>query len=74
MILSRDKVIERLKRGETIQWIGGADSHAWMSGDMRATVRWDTLSKLRRDGIITNYGFPELHGEIRLKGEVKDGA
>lgn len=65
MILNRQKVIERLKQGETIEWHNSfVDTYAYMGKD---TVRWDTLCKLERDGIITSFGYPDLHGTVRLK-------
>lgn len=63
-ILSKAEILERLQQGEVIHWLGGANFHAYMK--YNETVRIDTLHKLYKEGLITHWGFPELHGTIRL--------
>ena len=66
-ILTRPEVIERLKAGETITWLGGGDFRAYMTNHWDETVRYDTIHRLWKENLITDYGFPQLHGTIRLK-------
>ena len=62
--LGKKEIIERLKQGEYIGWIGGLNPCAFMGED---TVRWDTLLKLEREEIIPKFGYPNLHGKLKLK-------
>ncbi len=62
-VLKYQEVLDRLKAGEEIHWIGGADFMAHFNWG--ETVRIDTLIKLYRQGLITGWGFPELHGTIK---------
>ncbi len=64
-IVPYKEVLERLKRGETISWLGGGNPRAYMSNAWDETIRYDTLHKLWRNGLITDYGFPLLHGTIK---------
>jgi len=69
-VLTYDEVLIRLRRGEEIHWLGGAVSRAFRAYmGLDETVRMDTLSKLYRQGLITGWGFPALHGSIALKGK-----
>ena len=70
-ILKYGEVRERLKKGETISWQSDKDFHAYMTNNWNETVRYDTLYKLWKEGLITNYGFPNLHGTIKLKDGTK---
>lgn len=67
-VLNRSQVINALKNGDYILWFGGASFSACLGSDWSLTVRHDTLLKLRREGLITNYGYPELSGKIYWKG------
>lgn len=64
-IIGYDEVLKRLKAGEEINWLGGADFHAYF--DTNETIRYDTLVKLWKQGLITDWGFPLLHGTIKYK-------
>ena len=65
-VLGYREVLDRLKAGEGINWMGGLDFMAYF--DFGETIRYDTLIKLYRQGLITKWGFPELHGTIKYKG------
>ena len=64
-IVGYKEALERLKGGEVIHWVGGLDPGAFFN--TCETVRTDTLHKLRKDGHITDYGFPLLHGIVNYK-------
>ena len=64
-IVGYKEALERLKRGEVIHWVGGADLGAFFN--TCETVRTDTLHKLWKDVHITDYGFPLLHGIVKYK-------
>ena len=63
-VLKRDKVIEALKAGDYILWLGGARFGACLGSDFSKTVRFDTIMKLWREGHITKFGYPALSGKI----------
>lgn len=64
-IIGYAEALERLRNGQIISWIGGRDFRSYFS--LSETVRYDTLCKLRKDGYITDWGYPELHGYIKYK-------
>lgn len=66
-VLNRSEVIEALKAGDYILWLGGATFSACLGSDFSKTVRRDTLLKLREDKLITNFGYPQLSGKVYLK-------
>ncbi len=63
-ILKRNEVIEALRGGDYVLWLGGANFSACLGSDFTKTVRCDTILKLWREGLITNFGFPALSGKI----------
>jgi hypothetical protein len=65
-IIGYKEALERLKKKEVILWLGGASFSAYFS--FNETVRIDTLIKLHKDGHITDWGYPNLHGTIKYKG------
>ena len=65
-IIPYKEVLERLKKGEEIHWIGGINPCYYF--DIDETIRYDTLHKLWKQGLVTDYGFPLLHGTIKYKG------
>lgn len=68
-ILTRNEVITALKAGDYILWSGGYNFSACLGSDFSKTVRQDTLLKLYREGLVTNYGYPELNGKVYWKKE-----
>lgn len=64
-VIGYKEALERLRAGEGIYWIGGRDFRAFFSPN--ETVRLDTFHKLWKDGLITDYGFPLLHGKVSYK-------
>lgn len=66
-VLRKQRIIELLKQGREIQWIGSfRDYRAWIDGE--GTVRYNTLTNLWREGLLAgDFGFPKLHGTVRLK-------
>ena len=66
-ILKRDEVVDALKNGDYILWIGGANFNACLGSDWTKTIRHDTILKLWREGLITDFGFPQLNGKIYWK-------
>jgi hypothetical protein len=66
-IIGYKEALERLKKGEVIHWLGGANFSAYFT--FNETVRIDTLIKLHKDRHITGWGYPNLHGTIKYKGK-----
>lgn len=64
-IIGYKEALKRLKAGEGLNWIGGIRPVAYFEFD--ETVRWDTLHKLWQGGLITDYGYPLLHGTVKYK-------
>ncbi len=64
-IIPYKEVLERLKAGEEIHWIGGVSPCYYFK--FEETIRYDTLHKLWKQGLVTDYGFPQLHGTIKYK-------
>lgn len=70
-ILNRASVIEALQGGDYVLWLGGATFSACLGSDFSKTVRFDTLHKLRKEGLITPYGYPESSGKVYWQKERK---
>jgi len=66
-VLSRKEVIEALKSGDYILWLGGANFSACLGSNFSLTVRHDTIRKLWKEGLVTDYGYPQLSGKIYWK-------
>ena len=67
-ILNKKEVLERLNQGEEIHWSRwGTEFHSWFESGEKNAIRYDTLVKLLKEGMITHFGFPQQHGVIRLK-------
>lgn len=71
-VLGYKEALYLLRDGKEIQYLGGGSPSAfiWLS-DGFATVRLDALEKLSKQGLITDYGYPELNSTIRLKEAAK---
>ena len=71
-ILNRKEVIEALKGGDYILWLGGMTFSACLGSNFSKTVRRDTILKLWYEGLITDFGCPQLSGKIYWKEEVEN--
>ena len=68
-IIPYKEVLERLRAGEKIHWTGGINPST--SFNHKETIRYDTVAKLWKQGLVTDYGYPLLHGTIEYKGDNK---
>jgi len=68
-VLNREQVIQALEAGDYILWLGGATFSACLGNDFSKTVRHDTIHKLWKERLITDYGYPQLSGKIYWRGK-----
>lgn len=69
-VLGYEEVLRRLKAGEGINWVGGISPSYYF--DFKETIRYDTVLKLAQQGLLTSWGFPQLHGTIKYKAPIKE--
>lgn len=67
-ILNYNEVLDQLRQGNYIIYLGSPDPSASMPMDNDfTTVRLDTLYKLAEQGLVTHFGYPYLHNKVYLK-------
>ena len=68
-VIGYKETLRLLKEGANLYYLGGPDPRAYMNlgNSNHITVRLDTLYKLYDNGLITHFGYPEMHSVVKLK-------